>query len=201
VDVLRAAQQAGQPATGEVSPHHLLLTEEACARYDTNAKMNPPLRTRRDIDRLKLGVAEGAISILATDHAPHLPEKKALDFAAAPFGIVGLDCALPLYAQALIGGGVLDWPAMLAMMTINPARLTGLDRLGLGMLRQGGPGDVTVIDPQLSWTIDVARFASAGRNCPFHGWKVAGRAVATIVAGRMPAASMAEQPETADRRR
>ncbi len=185
VDILRCARAEKQPVTGEITPHHLLLTDQACESYDTNAKMNPPLRAQADIDRLKLGVADGTITILATDHAPHLPHTKQTDFASASFGIVGLECALPLYARALIDDGVIDWPAMLAMMTINPAKLVGLDRAGIGRLAVDLPADVTVIDPQLSWTIDVGAFASAGRNCPFHGWPVHARAVATIVGGRV----------------
>lgn len=185
VAIIRRARQAEQPVTGEATPHHLLLTEDACDGYNTQAKMNPPLRTQRDIDLLKTGIADGTITVLATDHAPHPMDRKALDFASAPFGVAIIDCALPLYAKALIDDGVLDWPAMLAMMTINPARLCGLDRLGLGSLAVGGPADVTVIDPQLQWTIHTAEFASAGRNCPFDGWPVRGRAIATIVAGRV----------------
>ncbi|MCI0364379.1 MAG: dihydroorotase [Phycisphaerales bacterium] len=185
VEIIRQARRAGQPVSGEVSPHHLLLTEEACEGYNTMAKMNPPLRTQRDVDQLKEGVADGTITVLATDHAPHLPENKNTDFASAAFGIVGLDCALPLYVKALIENGVIDWPAMLAMMTINPARLMGLDRVGIGRLEVGGNGDVTVIDPHMEWRIDAKEFASAGRNCPFDGWEVIGRAVATIVGGQM----------------
>ena len=183
VEIIRRAQQAGQPVTGEVSPHHLLLTEDACAGYNTNAKMNPPLRTQRDIDQLKRAVAEGVITVLATDHAPHLPETKTTDFASASFGIVGLDCALPLYAKALIDDGVLDWPAMLAMMTINSARLVGLDAEGVGKLSVGGRADITIIDPSASWPIQVSEFKSVARNCPFDGWDVTGRAESVIVGG------------------
>ena len=184
-ELIRSARAKSQPVTGEVSPHHLLLTEEACANYDTNSKMNPPLRTRRDIDKLKQAVADGTITVLATDHAPHLPHTKQTDFASASFGIVGLDCALPLYVQALIDDGVLDWPAMLAMMTINPARLVRLDRNGVGRLGVGLPGDVTVIDPALEWTLDVQGFATTGLNCPFDGWRVRGQAISTIVGGQV----------------
>jgi dihydroorotase len=183
VDLVRRAQRDGQTVTAEASPHHLLLTEDACDGYNTQAKMNPPLRTRADIAALKEGIADGTITVLATDHAPHSDDEKAQDFASAPFGIIGLDCALSLYAKALIEGGVLDWPGMLRMMTINSARLVGLDSRGLGSLSLGGPADVTIIDPDLEWTIDVAEFASRSRNCPFHGWKVRGRAVGTIVGG------------------
>lgn len=186
-DIIRRARAAGQPVSGEVAPHHLLLTEEACDGYDTLAKMNPPLRTKRDIAALKEAVADGSITVLATDHAPHTAAEKARDFSTAPFGIVGLECALPLYVKALIEDNVIDWPRLIAMMTIEPVRLCGLDRRrgleGIGSLREGGIADVTVIDPALDWTVDAAAFASKSRNCPFHGWKVRSRAVLTIVAG------------------
>jgi dihydroorotase len=181
--IIARARADGQPVTGEVSPHHLLLTDEACETLGTNAKMNPPLRTQADIARLKEAVAEGVLTVLATDHAPHPASSKDVGFSDASFGIVGLDCALALYARALIDDGVFDWPSMVAMMSIHPARLTGLDRLGLGQLLQGGPADVTIIDPDAVWTIDVEDFATTGRNCPFHGWAVRGRAMATIVGG------------------
>lgn len=185
--ILRRAKAEGIVCSGEVAPHHLLLTDEACAGYDTNAKMNPPLRGASDIALLKEAVADGTIAVLATDHAPHTAAEKARDFASAPFGIVGLECALPLYAKALVADNVVDWPRMIAMMTIEPARLCGLDRRagleGIGTLREGGVADVTVIDPATTWTIDVGDFASKSRNCPFHGWRVAARAVTTVVAG------------------
>lgn len=185
IEILERAQKAGQPVTGEVAPHHLLLTEDACAEYDTNVKMNPPLRTQRDINQLREAVARSVITILATDHAPHPPETKNTDFTSASFGIVGLDCALPLYAKALIEEGVLDWAQMLTMMTINSARLVGLDGGGAGMLTPQLSGDVTIIDPGLTWAIDVDDFRTTARNCPFHGWSVKGRAVAAIVGGRL----------------
>ena len=185
IEILERAQKAGQPVTGEVAPHHLLLTEDACAEYDTNAKMNPPLRTQRDINQLREAVARGVITILGTDHAPHSPETKNTDFTSATFGIVGLDCALPLYARALIEESVLDWPQMLTLMTINSARLVGLESGGAGMLTPQLSGDVSIIDPNMAWTIDVDDFRTTGRNCPFHGWNVKGRAIAAIVGGRL----------------
>lgn len=184
VALVRAARERGEPVTAEVSPHHLLLTEEACTAYDTNAKMNPPLRSADDIRQLKEGVADGTITILATDHAPHALHEKAVDFDSAAFGIIGLECALPLYRQALIDEGVIDWPRLIALMTIEPARLVGLDSVGIGMLRAGGPADLTVIDPDASWTIRADQFRSLSRNCPFDGWTVRGRAIETIVKGR-----------------
>ena len=184
VDIIRRARADNQPVTAEVSPHHLLLTQDLCDDYNTMAKMNPPLRSQTDINLLKQGVADGTITILCTDHAPHQLHRKQTTFADAAFGIVGLECALPLYIKALIEDNVIDWPAMLGMMTITPARLVGLNRLGLGSLAVGGPGDVTVIDPQLKWTIISQEFASKGQNCPFDGWEITGKAIATIVSGR-----------------
>jgi len=182
LDVIRHAQKQGQPVTTEVAPHHLLLTEDACADYDTNYKMNPPLRTPRDVEALLSGVRDGTITVLATDHAPHTAEEKALEFAAAPAGILGLDCALALYAKALLfDNEVCDWPKLLGMMTAAPAALCNL--AGKGELIEGAGADVTIIDPELVWTIDVGTFASKARNCPFHGWEVKARATHTIVGG------------------
>ena len=183
VDILRQAQARGLAASGEASPHHLLLTDEACDGYDTSAKMNPPLRTKADVEALRDGVADGTLSVLATDHAPHTDEEKDSDFETAPFGIVGLDCALGLYAKALIDSGHIDWPRLVALLTIEPARLVGLETQGIGRLEIGLPADITVIDPQMTWTIDPDEFASKGRNTPFTGVEVTGRATMTIVAG------------------
>ncbi len=169
--------------TAEASPHHLLLTEDTCSGYDTNYKMNPPLRGQRDVEAILAGIKDGTITILATDHAPHTQEEKELEFAAAPYGIIGLDCALPLYIRALIESGTVDWPTMLAMMTSNPAKLCKLT--GKGSLSPGSDADVTIIDPKCHWTIDAGDFASKSRNCPFHGWNVTGRAMVTIVNGQV----------------
>jgi dihydroorotase len=186
VEMIRRARhdRFGQAhLTAEASPHHLLLTEDQCSTYDTRFKMNPPLRTKRDIDELLRGVKDGTITILATDHAPHTQEEKELEFAVAPFGIVGLECALPLYVKALLESDTLDWPRLIAMLTINPARLCNL--AGKGELTIGADADVTVIDPSLQWTIAVNDFKGKSRNCPFDGWKVTARAAATIVGGEV----------------
>ncbi|MBC7833706.1 MAG: dihydroorotase [Phycisphaerales bacterium] len=194
VEIVRRARAEKQPVTAEASPHHLLLTHDEVERhggYWTGAKMNPPLRERDDIDAVLKGIADGTITVLATDHAPHTAESKALDFESAPFGIVGLETALALYIQALIESGATDWMRMIAMMTVEPARLCGFDRAkagpgaGLGRLFVGGPGDATVIDPELRWTIEPAEFAGKCRNTPFAGRGVKGRAVATVVAGEV----------------
>jgi len=138
---------------------------------------------KSDIDSIKVGIADGTVSILATDHAPHPQHTKDVPFPDASFGIVGLDCALGLYAKALIDDGVLDWPAMLMMMTANPANLIG--RTDLGSLRIGGTADIAIIDPSTAWTIDKTVFASVARNCPFHGWNVHARSIATMFGGKL----------------
>ncbi|MAE62076.1 MAG: dihydroorotase [Planctomycetaceae bacterium] len=183
VDIVRRARRAGQPVTAEASPHHMLLTEETCADYNPQFKVNPPLRTPEDIAAIREGIKDGTITILATDHAPHTVEEKKLEFALASFGLMGIECALPLYAKALIETDTIDWPHMIAMMTANPATLCQL--VGKGTLVEGADADVTVIDPNDAWTVDVNQFESRSRNCPFDGWDVTGRAVATIVSGQI----------------
>ncbi len=185
VEIVRRARAAGEPISAEASPHHLMLTHAACDGYATNAKMNPPLREARDVEALRRGVADGTITVLATDHAPHAAHEKALAFEEAPFGIVGLETALPLYAEALVHTGLIDWARLIALMTIEPARLCGLDACGLGSLKIGGPADVTVIDPERRWAFDIANSASKSTNTPFHGRPLRGRAIATIVAGHI----------------
>jgi len=197
VDLLRRARGEGMTddagralITGEATPHHLLLTDEAVEHgregrpYDTMAKMNPPLRTPADRSALIDGVEDGTITILGTDHAPHTVESKETDFASASFGLVGLETAVGLYAKALIEPGRIGWGRLIELMTIAPARLGGVDAMGLGRLAVGGPGDVTLIDPDLTWTIRAEAFLSKGRNTPFDGWEAPARAVRTIVAGR-----------------
>ncbi|WP_432800285.1 dihydroorotase [Poriferisphaera sp. WC338] len=181
VELIREARKLSNNITGEASPHHLLLTDEDCGNYNTNYKMNPPLRSKDDINAIIEGIVDGTITILATDHAPHTSEEKELEFAAAPYGIIGLECALPLYAKALIESDAIDWPKMIAMMTINSAQLVGLQNKG--HLTPGADGDITIIDPKHDWTIDANTFAGKGRNCPFHSWQVTGLPIATIVGG------------------
>lgn len=190
VEIVRRARARGEPVTCEATPHHLLLTHEACAgrdgrSYDTAAKMNPPLREASDLEALRAGVADGTITVLGTDHAPHSADEKALDFDAAPFGIIGLETALALYAEALVHSGVISWMRLIQLMTIEPARLCGLDATGLGTLDAGGPADIALIDPDAAWTITPADLVGQSRNTPFLGRPARGRAVATIVAGEV----------------
>jgi len=182
VELIRAAKKDSLPITCEVTPHHLLLTEECCAEYDTNYKVNPPLRNGRDVEVLKQAIAEGLVDALATDHGPHLQSEKELEFLAAPFGIASLECALGLYVKALIEPGIVDWPGLVRLMTENPAKIIGVDKGTLGTHKQA---DVTIIDPDAEYKIDVNEFRSKSRNCPYRGWTVKGKVEKTIVGGEI----------------
>jgi dihydroorotase len=180
VELIRRAKQDGQSVTAEVAPHHLLLTDEHCRGYDTNFKMNPPLRTAADVAACIAGVKDGTLDCLATDHAPHLAEEKELEFQNAPFGILGLEGALPLYAKALVEPGHITWYRLIELMTIAGAKIAKLNK---GTLAIGADADVTIIDPNFKWKIDKNAFKSKSRNSPFHGWEVTGKAIHTIVGG------------------
>ena len=182
VRLLREAKAAGLPATAEATPHHLLLTDAACAGFDPVYKVSPPLRSAADVEAVRAGVADGTIDCLATDHAPHAAEEKELEFALAPFGMISLEIALGLYVKALIDTQVLDWPGLIAKMTINPARAI---RQKLGTLAVGSRADVTVVDPRKRWTVRSASFRSRSRNCPYEGWKLKGKPVVTLVGGEI----------------
>jgi dihydroorotase len=185
VEILRRARASGQPVTAEVTPHHLVLTHEICDNYNTLGKVNPPVREKKDIDALIAAVAEGVITVLGTDHAPHSADEKALPFEEAPFGMVGLETALPIYIEALVRSGAIDWPRLIAMLTIEPATLCGLDSCGVGKLVVGGVADLTVIDPAATWTVQPSALLSKSKNTPFPGRKVQGRAAMTIVQGEI----------------
>ena len=182
VELIRAARKDSLPITCEVTPHHLLLTEDCCAEVDTNYKVNPPLRTAKDIEALKEAIAEGLVDALVTDHAPHLQSEKELEFLTAPFGIASLECALGLYVKALVEPGILDWPGLIKLMTEKPAKIIGVDKGTLGVGKQG---DVTIIDPNAEYEIDVTKFRSKSRNCPYNGWKITGKVEKTIVGGEI----------------
>jgi len=182
VELIRAAKKDSLPITCEVTPHHLLFDEQCCSGYDTNYKVNPPLRTARDIEALKEAIAEGLVDALVTDHAPHLQSEKELEFLTAPFGIAGLECSLGLYVKSLLEPGVLDWPGLVRLMTERPAEIIGVDKGTLGVGRQA---DVTIIDPNAEYKIDVNKFRSKSRNCPYNGWTVKGRVETTIVGGEI----------------
>ncbi len=180
VDLIRRGKKQGVRVTGEACPHHCLLTDEHLRGRDPNFKMSPPLRTKADADAILEGLRDGTLDVLATDHAPHAPHKKALGMEQAPNGILGLETFLPLCIKGLIEPGILTWPELIAKMTLNPARVLGIDR---GTLSPGAVADVTIIDPDAEWTIDPERSRSKSRNTPFGGWKVRGRAEIVLVGG------------------
>ncbi len=182
VHLLREARSRGIPISGEASPHHITFTDEDLKNKDTNFKVNPPLRTQKDIDAIIAGIADGTITILASDHAPHTLEEKQLHIHRAPFGMLGLETELAVFLTTLFHDKkLLSLSQLLSMLTINPARLLKLDR---GTLSTGAPADITLIDPNCYWTYDRENSPSLSRNTPFHGHHFKGRAVRTIVAGK-----------------
>ena len=182
VGLIRAAKARGARVTAEACPHHFTLTDEGLRGFDSNYKMSPPLRTAADVEGIIAGIVDGTIDCIATDHAPHAPEKKMLELDRAPFGILGLETAVGLTVTRLVLPGKIGWPRMIESMSTLPARILGVDR---GTLKPGAVADITLIDPAMEWTVDVKSFQSKSVNSPFGGWKLQGRAVATIVAGRV----------------
>jgi dihydroorotase len=182
VELIRRAKERGVQVTAEVTPHHLTLTDHACEGYDTNAKMNPPLREEADVAALRAGLKEGVIDCIASDHAPHAYDAKEAAFDDAPFGIVGLETAFGVAYSALVQGKALTLPELLARMSTIPARAF---RLSGGTLQPGAPADVVVLDVATPWTVDPARFHSKSRNSPFTGRSLSGRAVLTLVGGEI----------------
>jgi len=182
VELIRWGKDRGIRVTAEVCPHHLSLTEEAVEGYDTNAKMNPPLRTADDVAALQEAVRDGTIDLVATDHAPHHYDEKEREFSDAPNGIVGLETALAVVATHLVVPGILSWPTLVDRMSTTPARVFGLTG---GTLRRESVADVTLFDPAAEWTVDPDKFMSKGRNSPYRGKRLTGRATCTIVGGRI----------------
>jgi len=182
VRLLREARKRGVPITAEACPHHISLTDEGLKNFDTNFKVNPPLRTPADIDEIIKGIADGTITILASDHAPHAPYEKEVELDKAPFGMLGLETELAVFLQILLHQRkACTLPQVIAMLTVNPARLLGLDR---GTLSLGAIADITILDPDLAWKYDKNDSPSLSRNTPFHGFSLRGRAVQTIVDGK-----------------
>jgi len=179
VRLIRDAKRRGLPVSAEVTPHHLTLTDEACASYDTSTRVNPPLRSAADVEAVRAALADGTLDAVATDHAPHSPVEKAVEFEQAASGMIGLETALPLCLD-LVASGLLTPAALVTRMSAAPARLLGLPG---GTLAPGSPADVTVIDPEVAWTCDPAKLRSRSRNTPFGGRALRGRAILTVVAG------------------
>jgi len=184
VELIRRAKDKGVRVTAEVTPHHLTLTEEEVTGRNTNAKVNPPLRTKKDIKALIQGLKENVIDIIATDHAPHTEEDKGGDFALAPFGISGLETALGSLMR-LVHAGDLPLPLLVAKLTSAPAKIIGEKFGQLGTLAEGVPADIAVFDPEREWVVNPATFASKGKNTPLAGLTLKGRVMATIYGGKM----------------
>ena len=184
VELIRRAKEKGIQVTAEVTPHHLTLTEEKVIGYDTNAKVNPPLRTRRDIQALIQGLKENVIDIIATDHAPHTEAEKLCEFAFAPFGISGFETALGSL-MSLVHDGQLALAALVSKLTYEPSRIIGSKYGKLGTLAIGAPADVTIFDPAMNWVVDTRTFASKGKNTPLAGSMLKGKVMATISQGKL----------------
>ncbi len=183
IEAVRRAKERGAQVTCEVAPHHFTLTDASCEGFDTNMKMNPPLRSREHVEAVLEAIADGTVDAIATDHAPHHSDEKALEFDHAPFGITGLETAIGLALDRLVHGGRVGLERLVELCSVNPARIFRLE--GRGTLRPGAWGDVTVLDPGLRWTFDASRSKSKSRNTPFDGYTFQGAAVAAIVAGRV----------------
>jgi len=182
VELIRWGKERGINVTAEVCPHHISLTEDAVEGYDTNAKMNPPLRTADDVQALQEAVRDGTIDLIATDHAPHHYDEKEREFADAPNGIIGLETALAVNITWLVTTGIIDVPLLIERMSCAPAKVFHLPG---GTLRRGAPADVTAFDPNTSWVVDPRKFKSKGRNTPYGGRTLTGRNRYTIVGGRV----------------
>jgi dihydroorotase len=181
VRLIRDAKVRGVKVTAETCPHYFSLTEEAVRGYNTMAKMNPPLRTAEDVAAIKQGLSDGTIDVIATDHAPHAMDEKSGEFDYAPFGIVGLETVLGLTLK-LVDEGILSLAEVIRKLSVNPALILKLNK---GMLTVGADADVTIIDPNIEWLVDASQFRSKSKNTPFNGWKLKGRAVLTIVGGKI----------------
>src|SRR2546430_1731684 len=177
------AKEKGLPVTCEVAPHHWTLSDEAVQDYDTNTKMSPPLRSQDHIEAIVEGLRNGTIDAIASDHAPHHADEKALEYDQAPFGIIGLETSVGLAMDRLVSSGVISLERLIELCATNPARILSLqDR---GTFRAGARADVTILDPECVWTFDVSRSKSKSRNTPFDGYRFSGAAIATIVGGRV----------------
>lgn len=180
VEIIRKAKKRGVKVTAETAPHYFTLTEECCATYDTNTKMNPPLRTKEDVEAIKKGLSDGTIDAIATDHAPHTDSEKDVEFDFAPFGIIGLETALGLAAMELVEKKVLSWSALIEKMSANPAKILGIEVPGL---KEGAIADIVIIDPREEYTYDKGSIESRSKNSPFTGWRLKGRATDVFVGG------------------
>lgn len=180
VALIRKAKQGGVRVTAETAPHYFSLTEECCATYDTNTKMNPPLRSKEDIEAIKEALKDGTIDAIATDHAPHTDSEKDVEFDFAPFGIIGLETALSLSAMELVEKNIISWADLITKMSVNPARILGIKK---GSLKKGSIADIAIIDPNKEYTYTKDSIESKSKNSPFINWILKGRAITVFVGG------------------
>jgi dihydroorotase len=184
VELVRFAKSRGVKVTAEVTPHHLLLTEDLISGYDPVYKVNPPLRTEADVHALRAGLADGTIDIVATDHAPHPAEDKDCEWQAAAFGMLGLETALSVVAKAMIESKLMDWAGLVKVMSVNPAKIAGYERHG-SEIKVGSSGNFAVIDTKANWRVDRNRLASKSKNTPFEGMELPAKVLATVFNGRL----------------
>jgi dihydroorotase len=182
LDLIRRARSRWVPVTCEATPHHLTLTEKDAIECGPDAKVNPPLRKREDVEALREGLRDGTIDVIASDHAPHTPEEKAQGWKEAPMGVIGLETTVGVVFTALVHPGIITLSAAIERMSSNPAKILGIPG---GSLEVGKPADITIIDLDKKWVVDPDTFASKGRNTPFKGWRLRGKAYATIVKGEV----------------
>ncbi len=183
IELIRHAKSQGIKVTAEACPHHFALTDEACATFDTSTKVNPPLRSKEDVQAIKEAIADGTIDCIVTDHAPHTKEDKEVGFDNAPFGLIGLETSLGLTITELVRAGVIDLPKMVDKMSTSPAKIVGLS--SKGTIKEGFDADLVVIDEDKQWTVTVEGLASKSKNSPFIGWKLHGTVEATICNGKL----------------
>lgn len=181
VGLIRRAKKRGIRVTAEVTPHHLTLTDESLRSFDSSFKMSPPLRSREHVEACIEGLRDGTIDVIASDHAPHAAEKKMRELDQAPFGIIGLETTLPIVVTKLIKPGILDWSTAIAKLSTNPAGVIGVPK---GTLQLGADADITIIDPDLQWTVRAEELHSKSKNSPYIGWNMTGKAVAVFVGGK-----------------
>jgi len=181
VDAIRKAKSSGVKVTAETAPHYFSLTEECCATYDTNMKMNPPLRSKEDVAAIKEGLKDGTIDVIATDHAPHTDNEKDVEFDYAPFGIIGLETSLSLSIMELVETKTLSFSELIKKLSVNPAKLLGIGR---GTLKQGSCADIVIIDPKKEYTYTKESIGSKSKNSPFINWILKGKATLVLVGGR-----------------
>jgi dihydroorotase len=182
VELVRGAKKRGLSVTAEVTPHHFTLTDEVVRSYDTNTKMNPPLRTREDVQELIDGLRDGTIDVIATDHAPHSYDEKQVEFQAAPFGVVGLETAIGLALTELVHKGILSLTQLVEKLSVNPRRILHLPEI---RVVEGESANLTIIDPAVEWVVDPSKFRTRSKNTPFGGFHLKGRPVCVINQGQV----------------